>query len=283
MAPCSCPPGDATSPFQSPSRGGHLRGPLPQAGPASYHTFQSPSRGGHLRGLVAPTWTPAPGKVSVPFARGTPPWARGKGRSAKASLSFSPLREGDTSVGPVPVLVGRSIIDSFSPLREGDTSVVARPPAQGVIIDIQSFSPLREGDTSVGPGQRKGQGHNRSRFSPLREGDTSVAHLTSSRPDVSTSGFSPLREGDTSVGTRRAPGEVDGLQFQSPSRGGHLRGPTLGQRLAQSLTSFSPLREGDTSVGSLDAAGWRRQLRGFSPLREGDTSVGPTREPSSET
>ena len=37
-------------------------------------------------------------------------------------------------------------------------------------------------------------------------------------------GFSPLREGDTSVATAISPRDEPEHGFQSPSRGGHLRG-----------------------------------------------------------
>ena len=85
--------------FQSPSRGGHLRGPQRRKVQMNVNRFQSPSRGGHLRGNFRDsTWKrfsvrfsplregdtsvafpqalqPAPRLlVSVPFARGTPPW-----------------------------------------------------------------------------------------------------------------------------------------------------------------------------------------------------------------
>ena len=41
--------------FQSPSRGGHLRGYKPGAVEIAFTTFQSPSRGGHLRGVICVT------------------------------------------------------------------------------------------------------------------------------------------------------------------------------------------------------------------------------------
>ena len=37
-------------------------------------------------------------RVSVPFARGTPPWLRIDLAQQLALVGFSPLREGDTSV-----------------------------------------------------------------------------------------------------------------------------------------------------------------------------------------
>jgi len=63
------------------------------------------------------------------------------------------------------------------------------------------------------------------------------------------SGFSPLLEGDTSVGeVALYPGPVAPV-FQSPSRGGHLRGQQDRMVYSQPQFSFSPLLEGDTSVG----------------------------------
>ena len=38
--------------------------------------------------------------VSVPFARGTPPWRWRGSCSRRRIIRFSPLREGDTSVAP---------------------------------------------------------------------------------------------------------------------------------------------------------------------------------------
>ena len=111
--------------------------------------------------------------VSVPFARGTPPWRRlGSGSMGRAG--FSPLREGDTSVAQANSQ--SSGADCFSPLREGDTSVARR----------------RARHTRHDPG------------------------------------FSPLREGDTSVADARRPSRPAFDTFQSPSRGGHLRGVSIG-------------------------------------------------------
>ena len=87
---------------------------------------------------------------------------------------------------------------SFSPLHEGDTSVAVA----GVVRDTRflSFSPLHEGDTSVAP-----------RKAPLLWSDLR---------------FSPLHEGDTSVARTLSLRQRPNHEFQSPSRGGHLRGAT---------------------------------------------------------
>ena len=60
--------------FQSPSRGGHLRGSCAQGLPPMATPFQSPSRGGHLRGYEWLRDMRDKFGVSVPFTRGTPPW-----------------------------------------------------------------------------------------------------------------------------------------------------------------------------------------------------------------
>ena len=62
-------------------------------------------------------------------------------------------------------------------------------------------------------------------FSPLHEGDTSVAQYCIGMDIAVLSRFSPLHEGDTSVAvvTVIRHGSVVST-FQSPSRGGHLRG-----------------------------------------------------------
>ena len=87
------------------------------------HWFQSPSRGGHLRRDVV---------FAVTLA---------------GFESFSPLHEGDTSVG-APGRAGCQANSRFSPLHEGDTSVgVWRWELEQRFV---GFSPLHEGDTSVG-------------------------------------------------------------------------------------------------------------------------------------
>ena len=60
--------------FQSPSRGGHLRGIRRGNHRGGNELFQSPSRGGHLRGFGAPHLR------------------------ERLYFGFSPLHEGDTSV-----------------------------------------------------------------------------------------------------------------------------------------------------------------------------------------
>jgi len=66
--------GVASAGFQSPSRGGHLRGQDGFQIQGRFEWFQSPSRGGHLRGQIPRRPSPPP------------------------HLGFSPLHEGDTSV-----------------------------------------------------------------------------------------------------------------------------------------------------------------------------------------
>src|ERR1019366_6615949 len=61
-------------PFQSPSRGGHLRGGTRSLTATVLSAFQSPSRGGHLRGGEIALVAGSSIHVSVPFTRGTPPW-----------------------------------------------------------------------------------------------------------------------------------------------------------------------------------------------------------------
>ena len=63
-------------------------------------------------------------------------------------------------------------------------------------------------------------------FSPLHEGDTSVVRPREHIELRSQQRFSPLHEGDTSVVTRHPAPSVAMVGFQSPSRGGHLRGVT---------------------------------------------------------
>ncbi len=136
-------------PFQSPSRGGHLRG-LSVTGPLAPRNygfsplhegdtsvatrrrrygdelsmFQSPSRGGHLRG------------------------GRDKSSSRRGTEFQSPSRGGHL----------RGVNNRHSPLR-----------------NLQGFSPLHEGDTSVARYSTSPTAASSSRFSPLHEGDTSVA------------------------------------------------------------------------------------------------------------
>ena len=63
--------------------------------------------------------------------------------------------------------------------------------------------------------------------------------------------------------------------FQSPSRGGHLRGPFKTIIIVVLVVGFSPLHEGDTSVAVLNVVILYQPFTRFSPLHEGDTSVAP--------
>src|ERR1019366_3048802 len=157
--------------------------------------FQSPSRGGHLRGTgtVAASWSGT--SVSVPFTRGTPPW-HWYLTAAGGTMFQSPSRGGHLRGGSAGVARDKAHL-SFSPLHEGDTSVAR--PADFNTGTLSRFSPLHEGDTSVA---RKG------RYYVEHESQVSVPF---------TRGTPPWRR--TCVGTDRYFN-----QFQSPSRGGHLRG-----------------------------------------------------------
>ncbi len=109
--------------------------------------------------------------------------------------------------------------------------------------------------------------------------------------------FSPLHEGDTSVPLEIGGPDAQYFQFQSPSRGGHLRAALAYDADGWLSKGFSPLHEGDTSVpvGTCEHRGssfefqspsrgghlraWEHHANGsngkpcFSPLHEGDTSV----------
>ena len=88
-------------------------------------------------------------------------------------------------------------------------------------------------------------------FSPLHEGDTSVA-LTAILAGAMGIGFSPLHEGDTSVAPESRLNRPLVALFQSPSRGGHLRGGQGPSDRPGIHLRFSPLHEGDTSVAFAD-------------------------------
>ena len=88
------------------------------------------------------------------------------------------------------------------------------------------------------------------RFSPLHEGDTSVAALETLADCCAIVCFSPLHEGDTSVARRRSVLVCRRSGFQSPSRGGHLRGAAADDSTEGPDLGFSPLHEGDTSVAA---------------------------------
>ena len=255
--------------FQSPSRGGHLRGsryaidkatgkisfsPLHEgdtsvamsksAGGEIPNWFQSPSRGGHLRGLTERAAPLVGSNVSVPFTRGTPPWRRPWRCKWRWPISFSPLHEGDTSVAgrnAVPIdcirgfqspsrgghlrgitafLWSRMCTEVSVPFTRGTPPWLGRKG--GLTGGKIRFSPLHEGDTSVAAAHQRRR-HGDLGFSPLHEGDTSVAGNGKSGVRRLCS-FSPLHEGDTSVACAPVHGCIVDLKFQSPSRGGHLRG-----------------------------------------------------------
>ena len=105
-------------------------------------------------------------------------------------------------------------------------------------------------------------------FSPLREGDTSVAWAWTFRPEHIIC-FSPLREGDTSVANRSASPAVLISWFQSPSRGGHLRGNPAGISAGSQSFGFSPLREGDTSVANVNSSTYRPRCLVSVPFARG--------------
>ena len=87
-------------------------------------------------------------------------------------------------------------------------------------------------------------------------------------------GFSPLREGDTSVAVQVLAIEYPAFSFQSPSRGGHLRGTSHPARLAPLTSHVSvPFARGTPPWLRAVDADTALPLFGFSPLREGDTSV----------
>ena len=183
--------------FQSPSRGGHLRGPVPGRSRHRIAVGFSPLHEGDTSVAVASTTCrPENATVSVPFTRGTPPWPGAMMGVRYDIVSFSPLHEGDTSVAQLLAHL-RKLIARFSPLHEGDTSVA-----------FDSAGPVLEW----------------LRFSPLHEGDTSVAYQITKETFSLTGRFSPLHEGDTSVAAFHQPPDLEAGEFQSPSRGGHLRG-----------------------------------------------------------
>ncbi len=82
--------------FQSPSRGGHLRGTGADLIVQVTKKFQSPSRGGHLRGGTTSSRCRRRFRlVSVPFTRGTPPWQSLPGTRIDRYRQFqSPSRGG---------------------------------------------------------------------------------------------------------------------------------------------------------------------------------------------
>ncbi|SPF49614.1 hypothetical protein SBA4_4120017 [Candidatus Sulfopaludibacter sp. SbA4] len=102
---------------------------------------------------------------------------------------------------------------------------MALSPVESV-TETFCFSPLHEGDTSVAYSPSRPACPGCVRFSPLHEGDTSVALGLDSLSCRSIACFSPLHEGDTSVAACFSCHRCTNGPFQSPSRGGHLRGST---------------------------------------------------------
>ena len=108
-------------------------------------------------------------------------------------------------------------------------------------------------------------------FSPLHEGDTSVARARGEWQSRKLRVSVPFTRGTPPwhrpCRSRRSASSL----FQSPSRGGHLRG-IMGGGSVRARRSFSPLHEGDTSVAR-EKGDTTIDLPSFSPLHEGDTSV----------
>ena len=308
--------------FQSPSRGGHLRGVRAGRGAFIAGPFQSPSRGGHLRGRWKKLLNPSRNSVSVPFTRGTPPWLQEITLLIIEPVSFSPLHEGDTSVASnVRRFVCRGRYVSV-PFTRGTPPWPI--PSRPSLSRSWCFSPLHEGDTSVAS-RTQPTSTRCTRFqSPSRGGHLRGAqHLGDHRPLVVVSvpftrGTPPWRlpissrhgdaHGVSVPFTRGTPPwprlrsyqDAGLIAFQSPSRGGHLRGIHQHGALPDTIQRFSPLHEGDTSVavradaageggsefqspsrgGHLRGEGTGRvavpEITGFSPLHEGDTSVAPS-------
>jgi len=259
--------GERPTRFQSPSRGGHLRGAHAASAAYPIQPFQSPSRGGHLRGHA---------QVSA----------------IRFLSCFSPLREGDTSVALNKKVETPTAGRFQSPSRGGHLRGCDWSPGSTAAIRFQSpsrgghlrgltgsgigtmimpfQSPSRGGHLRGGRGTA-GRGTHGQVSVPFARGTPpwphrdrgSVESLIVSVPFArgtppwhdtfeivppNQTGFSPLREGDTSVARDRAAVPRVDPPFQSPSRGGHLRGAGLAGVAGWTPESFSPLREGDTSV-----------------------------------
>ena len=263
--------------------------------PVERVVFQSPSRGGHLRGPSTLAKSAVALPVSVPFTRGTPPWLRLKDlEESKASKFQSPSRGGHLR-GLLPRASADSGSPCFSPLHEGDTSVAVEfqilyDGGQLVSVPFTRGTPPWP-EHPAGGGRRSSAFQSPSRGGHLRgnlrihrrlpgywfQSPSRGGHLRGLRlhPDFGFAyfGFSPLHEGDTSVAawapratqpnvqvsvpftrgtppwrTGRHAAALPGIWFQSPSRGGHLRG--AGKLLTKAVyrVGFSPLHEGDTSV-----------------------------------
>ena len=160
--------------------------------------------------------------VSVPFARGTPPWRSPLPPSRSAQSQFQSPSRGGHLRGHCSIWWLTFVALCFSPLREGDTSV-AYTRIRRTYLDWRFQSPSRGG-------------HLRG-----------LARL--SAPLLVNLFQSPSRGGHLRGGWRDGHGSRQ-HGFQSPSRGGHLRGAIMSD-IPERPVGFSPLREGDTSVAQL--------------------------------
>ena len=174
-----------SSEFQSPSRGGHLRGRLQRRCRTQIVEFQSPSRGGHLRGLADARLRDAR-RVSVPFTRGTPPWPDAQDDVTAFDLCFSPLHEGDASVALPNGVCLCADTDVSVPFTRGTPPW---PCVTGKGLALRRVSvPFTRG-TPPWPRPDRPRRIFDTSFSPLHEGDTSVAGSRSGHPppDISVS------------------------------------------------------------------------------------------------
>ena len=181
--------------------------------------------------------------VSVPFTRGTPPWPGPSRQLPAVSIGFSPLHEGDTSVaGRLDSTVGDAST-SFSPLHEGDTSVarcqtLRRPMRSSVSVPFTRGTPPWRWLTASNTGPVITVSVPFTRGTPPWPHRQPVAAASMQVSVPFTRGtppwrrtirtrhrFSPLHEGDTSVAASSPAMLAD--RFQSPSRGGHLRGRSI--------------------------------------------------------
>ena len=205
--------------FQSPSRGGHLRGfgfgevvmsmitcfsPLHEGDtsvawnrrtdPRSPNSFQSPSRGGHLRGPKTAQRQLWGVSFQSPSRGGHLRGANCTTGTQRLTWFQSPSRGGHLRGGDG---LGHSHAQHLfqSPSRGGHLRGWLEEGEQRELPEFQS--PSRGGHLR-GPGAFSGHTRDSIGFSPLHEGDTSVANPRFSRRVVFFR-FSPLHEGDTSV------------------------------------------------------------------------------------
>ncbi len=153
--------------------------------------------------------------ASVPFARGTPPWRRHSCRRPAAILSFSPLREGDTSVASPSCSSTSSTTEFQSPSRGGHLRGLFTMNMEGTNYTVSV--PFARGTPPW-----------------LRGGELEEFNLFVSVPFARGTPPWPRWAGDATLE----------LMFQSPSRGGHLRGDADVQLGAGGLQFQSPSRGG---------------------------------------